>query len=303
MNWDAFLSFAAFSGVGIVALMAWWVIYDVVLTRGYPVRDAVFGRRPNAAVALDMLGGMIAMGILVYSIVGGPQLETFVLDIEAVALSLLGTIILLALVRMLTGSFLRLWFGQQKDAHGQVVTFNNELFRQHNIATGIFSSVIYLILAAGLVEQDLLDLDNSRWISLLNILGVWIMGVAVIVVHSLFYLGMGTRHHILHECFHENNPAAAFSLLGLVGGMLMLNHGLVGGLLPGEHMFNVAELWYFLAAAIAFVLIARLILQVILLGLLGIRLKVELVRDNVAWGILDGGLIFTLFLILVALIV
>ena len=50
-------------------------------------------------------------------------------------------------------------------------------------------------------------------------------------------------------------------------------------------------------------MVARLVLQLILLGLSGINLRHELViRDNPAWGVLDGGLIFVLFLILIAVL-
>ncbi|MEE8554305.1 MAG: DUF350 domain-containing protein [bacterium] len=303
MNWAPFVSFAVYSAVGIAALLIWWVVYDLVLSRGLPLRDAIFGRRPNPAVALDVLGGMLAMGILVYAIISGPQVDSFWPDLEAVGLSLIVVIALLALLRLAAAGLLRLWFGNRRDAQGDRVTFNNELFRQRNTATGIFSMVLYLILVAGLVEQDFLDLSGHRAIAHWNILGVWLLGAGVILAHSLLYLGIGSRHHILHECFHDNNPAAAFSLLGLGGGMLALNHGLIGSLRPGEHMFNTPELWYYLAGALVFVLVARYALQAILVVLFGVRLRLELVRDNVAWGILDGGLIFTLLLMLIALIV
>jgi uncharacterized membrane protein YjfL (UPF0719 family) len=303
MNWPAFGAFAAYAGIGILALILWWVLYDRVLTPGYGLRESLFGRRPNAAVALDFLGGMLAMGVLAYGIIAGPQLESLAKDLEMVALSLLAVVLLLAAMRLSLAALLRLWFRSRRDAQGDRVAFNNELFRQRNTATGLFATSAYLILAAGLAEQDFLNLAGNRWPALWNILGVWLMGMAVILLHSWFYLGLASRRHILHECFHDNNPAAAFSLLGLVAGMTALNHGLLGGLRPGEHMLNTPELWYYLGAALALVLALRLLLQGVLWLTLGVSLRGELTRDNVAWGLLDGGLIFSLFLILIALIV
>jgi hypothetical protein len=58
----------------------------------------------------------------------------------------------------------------------------------------------------------------------------------------------------------------------------------------------------FLAIILAFLLVARAVMQVLLYAATGINLRHELViADNVAWGILDGGLIFSLLLILIAL--
>lgn len=303
MNWEPFLFFALYAAIGLAALLVWWVIYDAVLTRGLPLREAVFGRRPNPAVALDVLGGMLAMGMLVHAVMTGPQLDDLWLDAEAVALSLLIVVVLLGVLRLAAGGLLRLWFGGRRDAQGDRVSLNNELFRQRNTATGLFATVLYFILVAGLVEQDFLDLAGNRIPALWNILGVWVLGVAVIVLHSWLYLGLGPRRHILSECFHHNNPAAGFSLMGLTAGMLAMNHGLVGALRPGEHMFNTPELWGYLAAALVFVLVARTVLQLVLGALFGVGLNVELVRNNPAWGLLDGGLIFTLFLILISLLV
>jgi len=181
---------------------------------------------------------------------------------------------------------------------------NNELFKQRNLATSLFSSVLYVILVAGIVELDVFDHANLGIGQLWNTLGIWLLGFALVVVHSFFYLEYGTRNNILHECFIDNNPAAPFSLLGLVAGVLPLNHHLLITFGPGQHMFNTPELWGFLAIILAFVLVARGLLQVVLYMATGINLRYELViADNMAWGVLDGGLIFSLLLILNALMV
>ena len=303
MNWPALVSFAIYSGIGIAALVVWWVVYDRVLTAGLSLRESLFGRRPNPAVALDFSGGVLAMGMLAYAIIAGPPLQSLLEDLEAVAGSLLVMVVLLALLRAALAGLLRAWFGARRDAQGDRVTLNNELFRQRNTATGVFLLTFYLMLAAGLVEQDFLDLLGRRAPATWNVLGVWLMGALAVLIHSLFYLGLASRRHILHECFHDNNPAAAFSLLGLVAGLLALNHGLLGALRPGEHALNTPELWIYLGAALALVLALRLLLGLLLRLAMGVHLGRELARDNVAWGILDGALIFTLFLILIALLV
>ncbi len=307
--WPALIPFAIYGPMALLSLLVWWTIYEFVLTPGLPIGDAVFGRSPNTAVAMDILGGFLALGILNYTIIAEPglvaksgkALDSWLLDVEATALTLLATIVLLGVLRLATGGFLRLWFRSRKDSHGQIVTFNNELFRQRNLATGLFSTSLYLILVAGLVEEDLLNISNYRIEATWNMLGVWLLGAVMILLHSWLYLGLGGRHHILHECFHDNNPAAATSLLGMVGGMLLLNHQLLAGLEEGQHMFNQPWLWLYLLIALIAVKIPSWVIQIVLVALFGLNTREELVeRDNPAWGVLDGGLIFVFFLIFIA---
>ena len=155
---------------------------------------------------------------------------------------------------------------------------------------------------AGLLELDVFDRAQQGWSQVYNTLGIWLLGLVLMVLHSFFYLEYGMRNHILHECFHDNNPAAPFSLLGLMAGMLPLNHYLLITFGPGQHMFNTPALWVFLGIIMAFVLIARALLQLVMYWLTGINLRRELViADNLAWGVLDGGLIFSLLLIMIGL--
>jgi len=303
MNWQPMIEFGVYALVGLLSFVLWWVIYEWVLTREHSIREAIFGYNPNPAVALDIFGGFLAMGILNHAIISGPALSSFWLDLEATALTLLGTIVLLGVLRWLIGEFLRLWFGNQRDAQGDIITFNNELFRQRNLATGLFSTALYLMLVAGLLEEDLLNITGYRMAATFNMLGVWLLGVVTVLLHSWLYLGLGSKHHILHESFHENNPSAPFSLLGLLGGVMILNHQLLLDLPAGEHMFNRADHWYFLVLGMVSVFVLRMVLHLLLRGLLGVNLRHELlVKRNHVWGILDGGLIFSLLLILIALI-
>ena len=302
MNWTIITLFAIYSVIGIVTLVVWWLIYEAVLARGYNVREAVFGKRPNPAVALDLFGGFLAAAILLYSIVALAPRTSFRLNIPAVGINIVAILFLLTVLRLLVAGLLRLWFRDHRDAQGDLISMNNELFVQRNIATSLFSTVLYVILVAGLVELDVFDNAHEGIFQVYNLLGIWLLGLVLVIVHSFFYLEYGTRNHILHECFHDNNPAAPLSLLGLVAGILPLNHALLVTFGPGQHMFNTPELWTFLAIILAFVLIARAALQVMLYAATGINLRRELViADNVAWGILDGGIIFSLLLILIAL--
>jgi hypothetical protein len=302
MNLSIISLFAIYSAIGILTLIIWWIIYEAILARGYDVREAVFGKRPNAAVAMDLLGGFLATGILLYSIVSLAPRTAFRLNVPAVGLAIIVVLILLTVLRLLIALLLRLWFRDHRDAQGDIVTINNELFKQRNLATSLFSTVLYVILVAGLAEFDVFDHAHQGLGQLWNVLGIWLLGFVLVLIHSFFYLEYGTRNHILHECFHDNNPAAPFSLLGLVAGILPLNHYLLITFGPGQNMFNTPELWIFLGIILVFVLVARGVLQVVLYMVTGINLRRELViADNVAWGILDGGLIFSLLLILIAL--
>jgi len=304
MNWQALLEFFLYAGIGVVSFALWWLFYEFVLTRGISTREAIFGRSPNLAVALDLFGGFAAMGVLNHFIISGPALSSMWLDVEATALTLLGTMLLLGLLRWLCGEFLRLWFGQSRDAHGHLVTFNNEIFVQRNVATGLFSTALYLVLVAGLVEEDLLNMEGDRFVASMNMLGVWVLGFAVIVLHSWLYLGLGGRHHILHESFHHNNVAAPASLLGLLCGALLLNHQLLVGMPDGAHMFNQGAHWLFLLLGMVGVVLLRGVLALLLRAATGVRLRDEMLQHhNAAWGVLDGGLIFSLMLILMAVIV
>lgn len=295
-------NFFLYAGMGIIALVLWTWAYQVLLSRGYSLRDALFGRQPNPAVALDFSGGIAATGILIYSTINNSPFQSFWLDFQTAAITLAGMLVLLTLVRFLGAVLLRMWFGDVKDGQGEFVTLNNELYRQENIATGLFSMSIYLMMAAGVMQVNLLDLWDGQLAGLWNMLGIWLMGFIIIVLHSFFYLGYGPRNNILHECFYDNNPAAPISLLGLTGGYLLLVLQSVAGLGPFDHVFSSSQVWLGFLVLLVFVLVARGILQLILYLVSGINLRWELViHDNVAWGVLDGMLIFALSLILVSL--
>jgi hypothetical protein len=303
LEWFVIEFFALYAGVGVVTLLAWWTVYALALSRGWSLRSALFGRHPNPAVALDLLGGFLAADFLIYSIISLAPMASFRLQIPAVALSILATLALLAVLRFLIAGLLRIWFREHRDAQGDIISLNNELFRQRNIATSVFSTVLYMILVSGLAQLDLWNMEGGRIEGVYNMLGIWLMGVLVVLIHSFLYLEYGARNHILHECFHDNNPAAATSLFGLVAGMLMFSHHLLGLFIPGTHMFNTPILWLFLGGVLVLALLLRGVLQVILWLAIGVNLRHELViHDNVAWGLVDGGLIFSLFLIPVALI-
>jgi hypothetical protein len=292
-----------YSVLGVLTLLVWYAIYALLLSRGWSLRQAVFGRHPNVAVALDLLGGFLAAGFLMYSTISSAPDSSFRLQVPAVALSILVALVMLAVLRYLIAGLLRLWFRDRKDAQGDIISLNNELFRQHNVATSVFSTVLYLILVAGLAKLDLWNLEGTRIEGIYNMLGIWLMGLLVVLIHSFLYLEYGARNHILHECFHDNNPAAACSLLGLTAGVLMMTHQLTGLFVPGTHLFNSMYLWLLLGAVLLEVLIIRGILQLVLWLIMGVNLRQELViHDNVAWGVVDGGLIFALFLIPVALV-
>ncbi|MCH8844423.1 MAG: hypothetical protein IID61_15790 [SAR324 cluster bacterium] len=303
MSWFVTFLFLIYAGLGIATLLVWWAIYALVLTRGYSVHEALFGKNPNPAVAMDLLGGFLAASFLLYSVVSMAPMADFRLDVGSVAISLLVTLVLLAVVRFMIAGLLRIWFGNRRDAQGEVISFNNEIFRQRNMATSIFSSVLYLILVTGLAQLDIWNQGGYRLEQVWNMLGIWLLGGALVVLHSFLYLEYGFRNNILHECFHDNNPAAPLSLFGLVAGMLMLNHQLLIFFEPEVHLFNSIGLWAFMGGILLLVLLARIVLQLILLAGWGISLRHELViHDNIAWGIVDGGLIFGLLLMPNALI-
>jgi len=303
MEWLIIYFFAVYSGVGVVTLLVWYAIYALLLSRGYSLRQALFGERPNVAVALDLLGGFLAAGFLIFATISSAPEASFRLHIPAVALSILFALALLAALRFLIAALLRLWFRERKDAQGDLISLNNELFRQHNVATSLFSTVLYLILVAGLSQLDIWNLVGTRVDGIYNMLGIWLMGAVVVLIHSSLYLEYGLRNHILHECFHDNNPGAAASLLGLIAGVLMLTHQLLALFVPGSHLFNSPYVWTMLGGVLLVVLILRALLQLLLWLAIRVNLRHELViHDNVAWGVVDGGLIFSLFLIPVALV-
>ena len=82
--------------------------------------------------------------------------------------------------------------------------------------------------------------------------------------------------------------------------MLLLNNRLLDLLESGQHMLNTPLLWAYLLGALVVVLLLRGVLQLVVMSI-GINIRHELViRDNPAWGILDGGLIFGILLLLIA---
>ncbi len=306
MKWfvkqEAFVTiFGVYSLVGVLALLLWWVIYQAVLTRDFSVREAVFGENPNAAVALDLVGGMLATGVLFYFTLRFPSSSDFWQNTWNVAKNLAGLLLLLTVLRLLLAALLRVWFRNKKDALGEIVSLNNELFEQRNMAASIFSNSLYLILVAGMLQLEFGFSYQYQVAGILNMLGIWMMGVIVVVLHSILFLGFGVHNHILHECFHDNNPAAASSLLGLTGGFLLLSYRILNQFKPEMHIFNTPHIWFSVGAMLVGVLVARAVLQGIVLATTRINLSRELViRDNLAWGVLDGGLILTICLVLVS---
>jgi hypothetical protein len=298
-----FTRFAVYSAFGLIALLLWWVIYQMMLARRYSLREAIFGENPNAAVALDFLGGMLASGILFFFLLRHPTSRDFWSNAGTLAWSIAGLLVMLAALRLLLEGLLRIWFRQARDAQGDYVNLNNELFKQRNFATGIFSTALYLILVAGMLQIELRYSYKFQLAGVFNMLGVWLLGALTVVLHSFLFLGYGMRNHILHECFHDNNPAAASSLLGLTGGFLLLTNHVLDKFRPGIHIFNTKEMWISVGVMILLVLIVRGIFQLIVYGAIKLSLRNELVvRDNVAWGLLDGGLILLLCLILISFI-
>jgi hypothetical protein len=306
MNWfiaeEMFVTkFGFYSAFGAVSLLLWLAIYQLALARRYSVLEAIFGTRPNAAVALDVVGGMLAAGILFLFILRHPTSREFWPNALTAVKTMAALLILLAVLRILLDGLLHIWFGTKRDAQGDFVTLNNELFKQGNLATSIFSTSLYLILVAGMLQLELRYSYKFQVAGVLNMLGIWLLGGAVVLLHSFFLLGYGTRNNILHECFHDNNPAAATSLLGLTGGFLLLSNHILGKFRPGIHIFDTEEIWMSVGMMLLFVLIARAVLQLLVYAVTGISLREELVvRDNVAWGIVDGGLILILCLILIS---
>ena len=295
-----FTRFAVYSAFGLVALLLWWVIYQKLLARRYSLWDAIFGENPNAAVALDFLGGMLASGILFFFLLRHPTSREFWTNAGNLAWSIAGLLVMLAVLRLFLEGLLRVWFREARDAQGDYVTLNNELFKQRNFATGIFSTALYLILVAGMLQIELRYSYKFQLAGVFNMLGVWLLGGLTVVLHSFLFLGYGMRNHILHECFHDNNPAAASSLLGLTGGLLLVNH-VLDKFRPGIHIFNTKEMWMSVGLMLLLVLIVRGVFQLIVYGAAKLSLRSELVvRDNVAWGLLDGGLILLLCLILIS---
>lgn len=297
-----FTKFGVYSGLGLAVLLVWWIAYQLFLARKNSLKEAIFfSKQPNPAVALDFLGGMLATGVLFFFLLRHPTSRNLFSNAVTVTWSLLVLILLLVVLRLLLEGLLRLWFGNSRDAQGDFVSLNNELFKQRNLATGIFSTCLYLILVAGMLQLELRYSFRFRLAGVYNMLGVWLIGALVVVLHSFLFLGYGMRNHILHESFHDNNPAAAISLLGLTGGFLLLTNHVLGKFRPGIHIFNTEEMWISVGVMLALLFLARTVFQVIVFLLARVNLREELVvRDNVAWGILDGGLILQLALILIS---
>ena len=108
MQWFVAFFFIVYSGLGIVTLLVWFLIYQFVLARGYSLRESLFGDQPNPAVALDLLGGFLATGVLIYSALSRSPLTSFQRDLPI--LMGIGTVMLIMLVVLRFGiAGLLLW--------------------------------------------------------------------------------------------------------------------------------------------------------------------------------------------------
>ncbi len=301
-QWLALAEFFLYTAIGAMALGLWWLVNDRVLTPGVSIRAEIFGEKPNLAVAFDVLGGFLALGIVVHTTLELPPQVSLLQDVEAVVLSMVTMVLLLAILRLIAAGFIRFWFRNEKDEHGDTISINNELFAQHNTATGLFSAALYLLLAAGLARFNPLSASDLGLVSLADSAAVWVFGVGVIQVHSWTHLGIGPKHNILRECFYFNNPGASLSMLGLMLGMVWTFERLLDSL-PIASAWTHWEPWAYTGLALLAVLLINGIVWLILKGFFGLNLRKELLANkNPAWGVLDGGLMFTLSMVAHALV-
>lgn len=251
INWDIILYDLSYVAVAFLAIyFTGWVLYVRYAASGYSVFTEVFEKRNMAAgfeiAAFLALEFLIAVSALKGEAVGGD----WVRDLEAVFLTILMSNLVFFGFRGMISLFVEWHFRGKTDQQGDFVTFNNEIFKQQNLAATFFSISFMILMYFMIEKEDFLSLHGSHVTSGLNMLGVFLSGVILYSVFNLWMIPKG--HGLLQELFLDNNVAPAMSLCGFLFGNLYVQSRIIATLEDGWHVFNVGWILpaYFLAVLV-----------------------------------------------------
>ena len=147
-----------------------WLIYDKLATRGHCLSKALFEDR-NMAAGLEI--GAFSTGVLIaVSAMSGDSITKmaengemvvhYSRDLEAIALTIVFSNIFFFTLRYLAALFISWIFQGKLDNHGEVVSYNNEIFGQHNLGASLFSISYMLAIYFMIFQADFLGTQGYQ---------------------------------------------------------------------------------------------------------------------------------------------
>lgn len=287
-------------GYVVVALLAiylsGWLIYDKVATRGYCLSKALFQDR-NMAAGIEIVSFVFIEVMIALSAMSGESItkmdesgEMVVhlwRDYEAIALTIVFANLTFFFFRFLASFYIKTHFKGQLDNHGEEVTYNNEIYVQHNVGAALFSASFLIVMYFMIYQEDFLNTRGYRLESYVNMAVVFLSGVVSYLLYNIFFIARG--HGLLKELFIDNNSGVGLSLLGFMFSVLFLQSRITLHFVQGEHFFKTeASTYIYLVLLFAFVVILRKFF-ILVMDLITKRKFVNdfLVEDNPVAGLLD----------------
>ena len=273
-------------------------IYSKFLTKDHKIAEQVL-LKGNIPSIIEISAVCVAFIILASFSVKGDEASSFILDLEMTAINLLISLLFFVAARIVIVAGITMYFKDRIDKQGDVVRYNNEIFKQGNIAAALFSVSTTLVITFSVIEIDPLNTTGFPLTAAINAAGVLLIGILFILVHTLIVLGL--KNNLLDEVFIDNNLGAAASLLGFIAGALYALHLFVQKL-PDYMSILSTDLMVLKSILLCMVFFIPIKMAVIwLINLKGCRphgvtyRQLLIQKDIASVGILDGLINFLIF--------
>ena len=273
-----------------------WLIYDKLATRDYCLSKALFEDR-NMAAGLEISAFFLLEFLIAVSAMSGDSITKmaengemvvhYSRDLEAIALTIVFSNVFFFTLRYV-GSLLIAWIFQGKlDNHGEVVSYNNEIFGQHNLGASLFSMSYMLAIYFMIFQADFLGTQGYQVQGAVNMLVVSLTALLAYFLYNLLF--MTRQHRFMDELFVDNNSGVGMSLVGFMFAVLHLQSQLSLHFVQEEHFLNSeASTYIYLILIFVFLIGLRKVFITILNILTNRNFNQDfLEHDNPVVGLLD----------------
>ena len=221
-----------------------WLIYDKLATRGHCLSKALFADR-NMAAGLEIGAFFLLEFLIAVSAMSGDSITKmaengemvvhYSRDLEAIALTIVFSNIFFFTLRYLAALFISWIFQGKLDNHGEVVSYNNEIFGQHNLGASLFSISYMLAIYFMIFQADFLGTQGYQLQGAVNMAVVSLTTLPYFLYNILF---MTRQHKVMDELFIDNNAGVGMSLVGFIFAVLHLQSQLTLHFVQEEHFLN-----------------------------------------------------------------
>ena len=273
-----------------------WLIYDKLATKGHCLSKALFEDR-NIAAGLEIAAFFLLEFLIAVSAMSGSSITKmaengemvihYSRDLEAIALTIVLSNLLFFTLRYIGSLFVSWIFQGKLDNHGEVVTYNNEIFGQHNLGASLFSMSYMIAIYYMIFQADFLGTQGYQLQGAVNMLVVALTALLAYFLYNLFF--MTRPHKVMDELFIDNNAGVGMSLVGFMFAVMHLQSQLSLHFVQEEHFLNSeASTYIYLVLIFVFLLGLRRVFITILNILTNRNFNQDfLEHDNPVVGLLD----------------